>query len=128
VGVFFFKQLFICMDILKDISNSEEKDIIVSLPKDKTWLEYLSYLMELKVSEKTFGVIVSTVPKTAPGKKCFIVFDGFLRGWMEISKLRETEDNDICIELLPSMTSTVHKIPMADIEEYKYYFDNSNMQ
>ena len=116
------------MNILKDISNSEDKDIIVSLPKDKTWLEYLSYFMDLKSNEKAFSVIVSTVPKTAPGKKCFIVFDGFLKGWMEISKLRETEDNDIRIELVPSITSTVHQIPMGDIEEYKYYFDNSNMQ
>jgi hypothetical protein len=116
------------MDILKDISNSEYKDIIVSLPKDKTWLEYLSYFMELKADEKPFGIIVSTVPKTAAGNKCFIVFDGFLRGSMEISKLRETEENDICIDLTPILISVAHKIPIADIEEYKYYFDNSNTQ
>jgi hypothetical protein len=116
------------MDVLRDISNSEDRDIIVSLPKDKTWLEYLSCFMGLQASGKTFGVIVSTVPKTSVNKKCFVVFDGFLRGYMEISKLKETEDNDICIELSPVLHTTVHKIPMTDIEEYKYYFDNSNTQ
>ncbi len=38
------------MDILKSISNSEYKDIVISLPKDKTWLEYLGYFLELKVA------------------------------------------------------------------------------
>lgn len=116
------------MDILKGISDLEDKDILVSFPKTKTWLEYLSYFMDLKVNGQTFNITVSTVPKTAAGKKCYVVFDGFLRGWMEISKLKETEDNEICIELFPPMTSVLYKIPMSDIEEYKYYFDNSNNQ
>lgn len=116
------------MDILKEISNSEEKDIIISLPKNKSWLEYLSKFMELKANNNTFDIIVMTVPKTVPGKKCFFVFDGFLRGYMEIYKIRETENNDICIELNPPFTSITHKVPMSDIEEYKYFFDNSNTQ
>ncbi len=116
------------MDLLKQISNSEDKDIIVSLPKNKLWLEYLSYFMELKSGGNQFGIIISTVPKTAHGKKCFLVFDGFLRGYMEIHKIRENEDNDIVIDLNPMFYSISHKIPMSDIDEYKYYFDNSNTQ
>ena len=73
-------------------------------------------------------IIVGILPKTAPGKKCFIVFDGFLRGYMEISRIRETEDNDFCIELCLPLISTGNKIPMADINEFKYFFDNSNTQ
>lgn len=116
------------MDVIKDISELEERDIIISLPKEKTWLEYLSFFLSLKVNNNSFRVIVQTVPKTAPGKKCYIVFDGFLRGWMEIYKLRETADNEICIELIPSVSSVVHKIPMSEIEDFKYFFDNSNTQ
>jgi hypothetical protein len=116
------------MNVLRDISNSEDKDIVISLPRNRTWLEYLSYFMELKASGKFLNIIVSTVPKTITGKKCFIVFDGFLRGYMEISKLKENEDNDIVIELSPALTSISHKITMSDIDEYKYYFDNSSTQ
>ena len=116
------------MDALRDISNSEDKDIVVSLPKDKTWLEYLSHFMSLQAGGKNFVIIVSTVPKTSIGKKCFIIFDGFLRGYMEISRLKENEDNDICIELTPVLTTSIYKIPMSDIDEYKYFFDNSNTQ
>ena len=69
-----------------------------------------------------------TVPKTIPGKKCYIVFDGYVKGYMEIYKLRETVDNDICIELNPFFVSSTHKVVMGDIEDYKYYYDNSNQQ
>lgn len=116
------------MDVLKNISGSEDKDIIVSLPKNKTWLEYLAYFLELKYKNLYFEVIIQTVPRTAPGKRCYLVFDGFVRGWMEIHKLKETENQDICISLVPMLTSSVYKTPMNDIDDYKYYFDNSSMQ
>jgi hypothetical protein len=116
------------MDVLKEISNSEERDILISLSRDRSWLEYLTYFMGLRANSQSFSVIVENVPKTSPGKRCFVIFDGFLRGWMEISKIRETEENDICIELNPTFITIGQKIPMADIQGYKYFFDNSNMQ
>ncbi len=116
------------MNILKGISGSEDKDIIVSLPKNKTWLEYLSCFLELKYKNLYFEVSVLTVPKTSPGKKCYFVFDGFVRGWMEIHKLKETENHDICISLIPSLTYATYKVPMQDIEDYKYFLDNSRTQ
>ena len=116
------------MDALKNISNLEDKDILVSLPRNRNWLEYLSQFMELKSSGNSFNIILRTLPKTAPGKKCFIIFDGFLRGWMEITKIKETVDNEICIELLPNLISVPYKLPMEDVEEFTYFFDNSNTQ
>lgn len=116
------------MDIFKDISNSEERDIIISLPKDKSWLEYLSIFANLKVNNNFFKIIVSTIPKTVSGKKCFIVFDGYLRGWMNISNIKETVDNEICIELTPTVTTISYKVVIGDIDEYKYFFDNSSVQ
>lgn len=116
------------MDIFKDITDMEDRDIVISLPKNKTWLEYLSYFMDLQYKNIFLEIIVQSVPKTSPGKRCHLVYDGFLRGSMEISKIRENENNDICIDLIPSLTSSLHKLPMSDIEGFKYFFDNSSMQ
>lgn len=118
------------MDVLKDITNLENRDLMISLPKDKSWLEYLSHFMKLKSQNNVFEAIVISVPRTAKGNKCFIVFEGLLRGWMEIEKIKETIDNEICIELNTSFSSTPNKVLMDDIpdEEYKYFFNNSNDQ
>ncbi len=117
------------MDVLKDITNLENRDILISLPKNKSWLEYLSHFMKLKAQNSTFEFFVITVPRAAKGNKCFVVFDGFLRGWMEIEKIKETIDNEICIELNTSFSSIGNKVPMNDIEEeYKYFFNNSSDQ
>lgn len=116
------------MDVLKDISGLGDKDIVVSLVKDKSWLEYLSYFMDLRKDGHHLNIVVSTTPKTSPGRRCFIIFDGFLRGFMEISKIKETLDNEICIELIPFLLASSHKLPMADVEDFKYFFDNSNTQ
>ena len=118
------------MDIINNILGSEDKDIVVSLSKDKTWLEYLAYFLELKYNNSYFEVNVLVVPKTAVGKKCYFVFDGVVKGWMEIYKLKETEDNDICIHCIPILTLVTYKTPMTEIDEYefKYFLDNSNCQ
>lgn len=116
------------MDILKNITDSEDRDIIVSLPNNKSWLDYLSSFMGLKIDDQKFNIIIRTVPKTSSGKKCYIIFEGFLRGWMEIYRLKETVDNEICIELIPNLNLSAHKIPMHEIEDFKYFLDNSNMQ
>lgn len=116
------------MDVIKNISNSNDRDIIVSLPGHKEWLEYLSEFMALKAEEQNFKIIVDSLPKTVAGMKCYLVHGGYLRGYMEISKMKETIDNEICIELIPVLTSSPHKAYVGNIVGYKYYFDNFNMQ
>lgn len=108
--------------------HSEDKDIIVSLEEFQSWLEYLSHFVELRVYERYFEVLIKSVPKTAPGKRCYLVYDGVLRGWMEIKRLKETVDNEICIELIPVINSTPHKISIANFDDFKYFLDNSSSQ
>lgn len=115
------------MDILKSIADSEYRDIIISLQKDKTWLEYLGYFLELKATKSCVEVLLPSVPKTQSGNKCYIIYDGHLKGWMEIAKIKETENYDICVELIPYLFSTPN-MPMANIEGFKYFLDNSDMQ
>lgn len=118
------------MDFLNNFANSTERDIIISLPRDKTWLEYLACFMELKKGSKTLDIIVDTLPKTQIGRKCYFIYDGLLRGHMIISNLAETEDNMYSVSLVPYLFSTTHKVHMDEIEDecFKYYFDNSNTQ
>jgi len=131
-GFCFFEYYLLYMDILKKITDLQDRDIIISLPKDRSWSEYIAYFIKLKANSQTLDIIVGSVPKTIPGKRCYIIYGGLLRGYMEINRLTESEDNEIIVELIPYIKSIAHKIPMSEIdnneEGYKYYFDNSGMQ
>lgn len=116
------------MDIMKKLQESGERDIIISLSKDKSWIEYLSFFIELRIDNQNFSFILSQLPKTISGKKCYIIYDGLLRGYMEIYKFRETPDNDFCMELLPILQFIPHKLKMAEVIDFKYFLDNFNMQ
>lgn len=116
------------MDILEYFSNTNDKDIIVSLPKDNSWLEYLAQFLQLQAKGFNLEIILPDLPRTGVGRKCYIIYDCKLRGWMEISRVKENEENDIVIELTPVFNPVAYKVRMNDIEGYKYYFDNSNMQ
>lgn len=118
------------MDFLNNFANSTERDIIISLPRDKTWLEYLAFFMELKKSNTTLDIVVDVLPKTQDGRKCYFIYDGILRGHMIISSLSETEDNMYSVALVPYLFSAAHKVHIDEIEDecFKYYFDNSKTQ
>jgi hypothetical protein len=116
------------MDIIKHLAQSNNRDMIISLPKNKTWIEYLAHFVELQSTNGVIKILLHEVPKTASGNKCYVVFDGFLRGWLPIYRLTETYNSEICIELLPMINLSQQKAPMVEIEGFKYYFDNFEMQ
>lgn len=116
------------MEILKKLANLEPRDLVLSLPKDKAWEDYTDYFLELKLQDLTLDIILPSIPKTDSGKKCYLVCDGYVRGWMEIIKIKETPANDICIELMPYLFKSLHKLPMGDIEGFKYYYENLDLQ
>jgi hypothetical protein len=110
------------MDIIKQLAESKSRDVIISLPKNKTWIEYLMHFTDLQHTNGTIHVFVQEIPKTEPGNKCYIVFDGILRGWMKISKLTETQHNEVYLELLPNLNEVGKNVPMSEIDGFKYYF------
>lgn len=62
----------------------EIRDIIITIPRGISWEEYE---MELKAAKngEIMNFKVNAFPKTAIGKKCYIVHRGFIRGYMIIS-------------------------------------------
>lgn len=116
-------------DSLKNIVDEGDRDIIVTLPSEKPWFEYLALFMEAQQKLSHFEIIFSTLPKTGPGKRCYITHGGLLKGWLQISKLRENEENQFIVELIPLISSPLHKIPISDIDnEFKYFLDNFSRQ
>lgn len=82
----------IVKECVKDILlESEYKDIIITVPKSTSWKEYEKELDVVKDYSQVLNFKVSNFPKTIPGKKCYIVHDGTVKGWMEIVNLSEKD-------------------------------------
>lgn len=116
------------MDIIQKLIQGNYRDIIISLPKDRSWIEYLNHFAELQSTNGIIKITLDQVPKSKSGNRCYIVFDGFLKGWMTINGITETSDGEICIELMPLIVISQQKFPMGEINGFKYYLDNFEMQ
>lgn len=68
-----------------------KKDIIITLPKSVKWVEYEKELDKVKGGEEIINFKVNNFPKINVGCKCYLVHDGFIRGWMEVVGLSEKE-------------------------------------
>jgi len=69
----------------------EKRDIMVTLPKSNSWDEYSKELDVVKDGSEVMNYKVRTFPKTGVGSKCYIVHDGFVKGWMEIVGMSEED-------------------------------------
>lgn len=69
---------------------SVNKDIVVTLPKSVKWSDY-----EMELQKASEGQImnfkVNAFPKTGIGSRCYILHDGFIKGYMLISGLSEKD-------------------------------------
>lgn len=69
----------------------EGRDIIITVPKKISWDDYSQELEAVKDGTQVMNYKVRSFPKTSIGNKCYVVYDGFIRGWMEIVGLSEEE-------------------------------------
>jgi hypothetical protein len=72
------------------IRRGSARDIIITIPKSIEWSEYQKELAEAERG----GILnfkVSQFPNTAKGRKCYLVYDGNILGYMIISGMSEKE-------------------------------------
>jgi len=76
--------------ILEYDKYSDKMDIIVTIPKSIKWTDYEKELKKAEEGE-IMNFKVSNFPRTGPGCKCYLLHDGFIKGWMKISGMSEKE-------------------------------------
>ena len=69
-------------------------DVIITLPKTVKWEDYEKELETIKDGTQVMNFKVNHLPKTKEGCKCYLVHDGYIRGWMTIVGL--VEDDFTC--------------------------------
>lgn len=68
------------------------KDIVITIPKKIKWEEYQKELDKVKDEKEVLNFKVTHLPKdTSKGRRCYIVYNDNIIGWMKISGLVEQE-------------------------------------
>lgn len=114
----------------------KQNALLITIPKSTKWEEYQKELDAVKSEEMEMNFKVSSLPKGVNvGDRCYLVYNGFIVGWMKISFLGEKEFD--CTTTgkkwkgnFVSRTGEFHelkkKIPYKGFQGYRY-FDYSNI-
>lgn len=105
-------------------------DIVVTIPKSTEWEVYEKELDAAALGE-TMRFKVSSLPKrSSVGDRCYVVWDGLVRGWMRISgfyegKFRCTTTGRIWrgkfIERTGHFTRLEEPIPYLGFQGWRYF-------
>lgn len=104
-------------------------DIIVTIPKNIKWEDYEKELDAVKDYEQVMLFKVSNFPKTEPGSRCYLLYDGAIRGWMEIVGLSQnsfecTTTGNMWKGKFIERSGPFHKIdpiPMKGFQGFRYF-------
>jgi hypothetical protein len=80
--------------IIREELSNMGRDIVITIPKSISWEDYQKEIDAVKDGSQVMNFKVNHFPKTKPGNKCYLVHNGFVKGWMEIVGL--SEDNFTC--------------------------------
>lgn len=70
--------------IVKEELLKMNRDIIITIPKNITWQDYKKEIDKVKDGSSVMNFKVNHFPKTSVGNRCYLLYDGAIRGWMEI--------------------------------------------
>lgn len=113
------------MDIIKDISESNDRDILIQLDNYKSWLDHIKFFSDLRSKDLFFEHIVSDKPKTSKGCKCYLAYKGKLCGWVEIYSANKKGDNTI-IKMFPYLNNVEGKVDvMPFTDQFRYFYNNA---
>ena len=110
------------MGTIDNILYSKYRDLLVSLPMEITWLDYIHNFINLKAETEYFKIQLSGTPKTKVEKKCYLVYNDEVKGWMYINKI-DNENNMTTLSLVPYLYSLEQKFKIEPFIGFKYFLD-----
>lgn len=115
--------------IVKEELMKMNRDIIITIPRSISWDEYQKELDAVKDGSSVMNFKVNHFPKTDIGSRCYLLYDGAIRGWMEIVGL--SEDDFTCSTTgkkwkgkFIQRSGPFHKIepiPMKGFQGFRYF-------
>jgi hypothetical protein len=77
-------------------ATTSSQDWAVTLPQDTEWADYQKELDTVKNGKERMNYRLPYKPSAKPGEKCFLVWRGKVRGWMEIVGVQHHPEGFTC--------------------------------
>lgn len=72
-------------------------NIVITISKTIPWEEYEKELKAVEDGTQQMNYRVSAIPKnTKVGERCYLLYDGYIRGWMTITDMGTLKDGFDC--------------------------------
>lgn len=113
------------MDTFKNISKSNNRDIIIQLSHYKSWTDHIIDFIKMRESDLFYELHIKNIPKTSGGCRCYLSYNGFIKGWIEVYSIISFDDYTV-IKMYPYVNKCDRD--MASIffnEPYRYFYNNS---
>lgn len=118
------------MEILEEIEHSNHS-LVITLPSSVKWEDYEKEIEKVKNFKNVMNFKVHSFPKgVKEGDKCYVVHQGFVKGWMKIVGFSEKEFDCSTtgkkwrgkfVERSGPFHYLVEKIPMKGFQGFRYF-------
>jgi len=115
-------------DIIKEILESKDRDIVIHMDNEKHWSEYISFFNSLKESDLFYDRVVSELPKSSKGNKCYLSYNNKIYAWLEIYSITK-KANSVLIQMFPYLNFVFPSLENNDFkEDFRYFYDSNCKQ
>lgn len=116
------------IDVVKEISKLNNRDIIIVMDGSKHWSEHVKSMTELKTLDLFYEIKVSQLPKSNKGNKCYLTYNNKIYAWLEIYSITK-KAKSVVIQMFPYLNfifPSLLSVPFT--EEYRYFYRHTPEQ
>lgn len=115
-------------DILKEISGSQNRDIVIKMGSNLHWADHIRHIQKLKDEDLFYEISVSSIPKSNKGNRCYLSYKNKIYAWLEVYSITK-KAKAVSIELFPYLNFVFPSLENGDFDEdFRYFYDNSLKQ
>jgi hypothetical protein len=115
-------------DVLKDISESNNRDIVINMDIEKHWSDHIKIMNALKETDLFYERVFSDLPKSNKGNKCYLSYNNKIYAWLEIYSVTK-KANSVLVQMFPYLNFVFPGLDNGGFkEEFRYFYDNSHVQ
>jgi hypothetical protein len=110
------------VDVVKEISELNNRDIIIVMDASKHWSDHAKSMDELKTLDLFYEIKVSELPKSNKGNKCYLSYNNKIYAWLEIYSITK-KAKCVVIQMFPYINFIFPiLISVSFTEEYRYFY------
>ena len=110
------------IDVIKEISELNNRDIIIVMDSNKHWSDHVKAMTELKALDLFYEIKVTELPKSNKGNKCYLSYNDKIYAWLEIYSITKTAKS-VVIQMFPYLNFILPSIVSVPFtEEYRYFY------